>query len=400
MARTYPFGETVRLDLHPMYARLQDEEPMSRIRLPFGGRDGQPAEAWLATRHADVRQVLGDHRFSMARAMDPATPRVEPLPLRPGPLLTMDPPEHTRIRRLVAKEFTMRRVEKLRPHTEKHVAQFLDAMAVHGQPADLVQHLSLPLPITMICELLGVPYTERHRFRTFSDVLTATTAHTPAEINHAWGELEGYLGELIAQRRADPTDDLLGALVLARDEGDRLTEDELVRVGLNLLIAGHETTASQIGNFSYTLLSQRELYEQLVADPALVPTAVEELLRIIPLRSVGSFPRVAKADIEVGGVLVREGEAVLINVGQANRDPSVFEQPELRDLSREHNPHLAFGHGVHHCLGALLARMELQLVLAALVSRFPGLRLAVPAAEIPWKPGLLARQPLSLPVAW
>ncbi|MCO1581934.1 cytochrome P450 [Crossiella sp. SN42] len=396
----YPFGEAVKLDLYPEYAVLQRDEPVARVRLPYGGRDGEPAEAWLVTGYAEVKQVLVDPRFSGDAATAPETPRVTPWPLRRGMMLTMDPPEHTRLRRLVAKEFTMRRVDQLRPDTERIVTGLFDDLVAHGSPADFVEHVALPLPITVISHLLGVPAEDEHHFRAFTEVMGATTKYTAAQVNQARDQLEDYLRALIERRRTEPSDDLLGALVLARDEGDRLSEEELVRVGVNLLIAGYETTASQLANFTYVLLHRPELFAQLRDDPDLVPSAVEELLRTTPLRTSGSFPRVATEDVRLGEVLVRAGETVLIQLAVANRDPKVFTDPDEVKLDREHNPHLGFGHGVHHCLGALLAKMELRLVLRQLAERFPDLRLAVPAEAIPWKAGLLARGPLSLPIAW
>ncbi|MRH87347.1 cytochrome P450 [Nocardia sp. SYP-A9097] len=393
--RRYPFGEPVRLDAHPLFAKLQRDEPVSRIELPFGG------EGWLVTRFEDVRIVLADSRFSRAAVVGREDlPRVTPEPARGDSLLNTDPPGHTRLRKLVAKAFTGQRVRALRPHVREIVDGLLDDMVRDGSPADLIPALALPLPVTVICEMLGVPPRDQHRFREFSDTVMSTTAATREQIVTARAGLETYLSEQVAERRERPRDDLLGALVSARDDGDRLNEAELVNLGVTILIAGHETTANQIANFTYVLLSEPGRWEFLRAHPELVPNAVEELLRYVQLGSGGGFPRIATEDIELSGTLIRTGDAVFINTQAANRDESVFTAADTLDLTREHNPHMAFGHGFHHCLGAQLARIELQVVLEALLGRFPNLRLAAADADIPWKRGMLVRGPKSLPVSW
>jgi cytochrome P450 RapN len=231
-------------------------------------------------------------------------------------------------------------------------------------------------------------------------LLAVGTEIDRTQVEDARDNINGYLAELIEARRAHPTDDLLGQLVHARDDEDRLSERELITFGVTLLVAGHETTANQTGNMVYLLLERRELWDQLVANPDLVPGAVEELLRYIPLGAAASFPRIAKEDVEIGGQLVRAGEAVLVMVASANRDAAVFDHPDEIDFHRSENPHVAFGHGVHHCLGAPLARLELQLAVGTLVRRLPGLRLAVPADDVPWRVNRLVRGVTALPVQW
>ncbi|MFY0567590.1 cytochrome P450 [Archangium lansingense] len=389
----YPFGPVRALDLHPRYAELRREEPISRVRMPFGG------EAWLLTGYAEIKQFLADPRFSSLEATEPDTARVTPLPLRPGNLLTMDPPEHTRIRRVVVKAFSMRRVEQLRDRIRDVVDEQLDLLVAQGPPADLVASLAVPMPVVMISELFGIPYADRERFRRYSDVFVATTAYDPVEIDRSRTALEEYFQELLEQRRACPTDDLVSTLLEAMNT-ERLTLREAARTGIGILMAGHETSLSMISNSLFLLLSHRELYAQLVAEPSLLPTAIEELLRYIPLRSTGSFPRRATEDVELGGVLIRKGDTVIFQRASADRDERVFTCPEKIDLARRPNPHLGFGHGAHHCLGASLARTELSLALEGLIRRFPNLRLAVPGDEVPWKPGLIARCPARLEVTW
>ncbi|MGW3280776.1 cytochrome P450 [Nocardia rhamnosiphila] len=393
--RRYPFGEPVRLDMDPLFTKLRREEPVCRVELPYGG------EGWLVTRYEDVKLVLADPRFSRAATVGREDlPRATPAPVRPDSLLSMDPPEHSRLRKLVAKAFTGRRVAELRPRTRAIVDEKLTALEQAGAPADLVEGFALPLPVTVICEMLGVPPRDQHRFRDFSDAILSTTAYTREQIESARDSLETYLAEVVAERRQRPTDDLLGALVAARDEEDRLSERELVNLGVGLLIAGHETTANQIANFTYVLLTQREYWELLRAEPELIPGAVEELLRYVQLGAGAGQPRVATEDVVLSGVTVRAGDSAFVNTQAANRDENVFDDPESLDLTRQRNPHVAFGYGAHHCLGAQLARVELQVALEALLERFPSLRLSRPLDEIPWKSGLLVRGPKQLLVEW
>ncbi len=392
-ARSYPFGPPERLELNPQYARLREQEPLSRVRLPYG------EDAWLAVRHEDVRTVFGDARFSRAVAETRDEPRVSPHPAGRS-LLSMDPPEHSRLRRLVSKAFTARRVEQLRPRARQIADDLLDAMVASGPPADLIESLAVPLPITVICELLGVPVADRVRFRSWAEAILTTTALSPEQRADHITRLGGYMAEQIEQRRRTPTDDLLGALVLARDEQDKLSELELVELSVGLLAAGYETTANQIGNSVYVLLTHPDELALLRARPELLPDAVEELMRFIPLTAAASPPRYATVDVPLSGGVVPAGDPVVVSRSAANRDPEVFPDPDRLDLTRSPNPHVGFGYGAHFCLGAPLARMELQVALDALLARFPGLRFATDPAELPWKTGMALRGLRSFPVAW
>ncbi|QSY50297.1 MULTISPECIES: cytochrome P450 [Streptomyces] len=387
-----------RLDMDPRYAWLRLTEPVARVTMPYGG------DAWLVTRHEDARTVLADPRFSRAAAAGRDIPRSTPLPdQQNASLLSLDPPEHSRLRRMVTKAFTHRRVSAMRPRVQEIVDGMVDRMTETGPPADLVSALAWPLPLTVICEILGVPAEDHGLFRDWIDRSVALSADDPETIKEADNALFSYISGLVERRRAAPADDLLGQLVVARDEGDRLSELELVVFGVNLLIAGQETTANELGNFLHTLLSRREHWEALTADPSLIPSAVEELLRHIPLEaSVGGlgFPRVALEDVGLGGRTVRAGDTVVVPNASANRDGSVFDRPDELVLDRERNPHLTFGHGAHHCLGAPLARLELQVALETLVRRLPSLRLDVPADEVAWKANRMMRGPEALPVVW
>jgi cytochrome P450 RapN len=317
---SYPFGAAEKLQLHPRYAELRQDEPLLRVRMPFGG------EAWLATRHEDTKTVLGDPRFSRAATVGKDVPRTVPVISAGSTLLDKDPPEHSRLRRIATKAFTVRRIEELRPRTQAVVDELLDRMVESGPTADLAASLAWPLPISVICDLLGVPFADRESFRGWTDAALGLGADQVDAIVSARQHLGEYIAGLIAQRRVRPAEDLLTALVAARDNEDRLSEEELVQLGMTLLVAGHETTANQIGNFVYTLLSQPEYWAQLVADPELVPAAVEELLRWVPLGTSGGGGgvRVATEDVELGGQIVRAGEAVVVVMSSANRDEAVL----------------------------------------------------------------------------
>ncbi|MCP3759176.1 cytochrome P450 [Streptomyces sp. TBY4] len=360
--------------------------------MPYGG------EAWLVTRMADVREALADPRLSRVLQAAPDRPRFFPEPIVEG-IGIMDPPEQTRLRRLVAKAFTARRVQEFEPRIQVIVDELLDAIEAKGGPVDLYAEFSWPLPGISICEFMGIPYEDRDRFVPFFDSVVSTTAKTPDEIRQAVMDLHAYFTELIEKRRADPRDDLFTALIRASDEGDRLSEKELIEMSFGLLVAGMETTASQLVNFLYLLFRNPDQLELLRAKPELVPNAIEELLRFVPLLAVDQ-PAVAREDLTIGGVLIRAGETVVPSMNAANRDPEVFANPQSIDITREHNPHLAFSHGAHHCVGAQLARLEMQAALRSLVARFPGLRQAVPDEELRWKAGVVLRGVEALPVEW
>ncbi|RKN64948.1 cytochrome P450 [Streptomyces klenkii] len=386
----YPFNEATGLDLSGKYAEARSGEGLLRVRMEYG----EPA--WLATRYADARLVLGDRRFSRAEGLHHDEPRRGEGPRDTG-LLSMDPPDHTRLRTLVTKAFTTPRVEKLRPDVRALAEGLVAAMVAAGPPADLVEDYALPIPVAVICRLLGVPLEDRPRFRRWSDAALSTSSLTGEEKTANRDELRAYMAGLIEQHRAHPADDLMTALIEARDVNDRLSELELTDLCVGILVAGHETTATQVPNFVLTLLGHPGALERLRTDPDLIPAAVEELMRYVPLGAGASFARYALEDVEVGGTLVRKGEAVLVSVGAANRDAGRFADPETLDIGRTGNQHLGFGHGVHHCLGAPLARLELQEALRALVLGLPGLR---PAGDIVWKTEMLVRGPRSMPVAW
>ncbi|MFI2667950.1 cytochrome P450 [Micromonospora carbonacea] len=392
--RFYPFSDRTDLNIDPTYGELRSKEPVARVRMPYGG------DAWLVTRHADAKKALSDPRLSIAAGAGRDVPRASPRLQEPDGLMGLPPDAHARLRRLVATAFTPKRVRDIAPRVVQLADKLLDDVVETGPPADLVQQLALPLPVMIICEMMGIGYDEQHLFRAFSDALMSSTRYTADQVDRAVEDFVEYLGGLLAQRRAHRTDDLLGALVEARDDGDRLTEGELVMLTGGLLVGGHETTASQIASQIFLLLRDRTRYEQLHARPELIPTAVEELLRVAPLWASVGPTRIATEDLELNGTTIRAGDAVVFSLASANQDDDVFANAADVVLDRDPNPHIAFGHGPHYCIGASLARLEIQAAIGALARRLPGLRLAVEENELEWNKGMMVRSLVSLPVTW
>jgi cytochrome P450 len=384
----------------------EQNQPLPRIRSLVGNRPAVRVElpdgsiAWLVLGFDEVRQVLVDQRFSRAAAVAPGRSLQGTEMFAAGSINGIDPPEHTRLRRLVASAFTARRVEALRPRVTSIVNGLIDVLLRQRQPADLVAGFSLPLPVQVICEMLGVPAEDMDQFHAWSDTVLGDWQRDSDVIMPALLDMYGYFSRLIALKRDEPADDLMSALIAARDQSDRLTEEELTILGCTLLLGGHETTASMISLSLLMLLDHPDELAKLRADPALIPGAVEELLRYVPL-GFGLPPgRMAMEDVQLGDVTVPAGEVVLPLFAAANRDPSAFTDPDRFDVLRPPASHLAFGAGVHHCLGAQLARLELQEAFAGLIRRVPGLRSAVPAGDLRFKAGMAIRSLVELPVSW
>ena len=383
------------LDPDPLLDELRVTEPVARVQLPFG----EPC--WVLTRYEDVRAMLADPRFSRAATIGTDVGRMSEFFPIENSILGMDAPEHTRIRRLVSATFTARRMQALRGRAQEVVDGLLDEMENLPHPVDLVQALALPLPITMICELLGVPFEDRERFHGWANIFMTSSGFAVEELLDAHGQLTGYLAELIASRRVEPTDDILGALVAARDDDDTvITEGELISLAMAILVAGYETTANQLGKFVLCLLDNPEQLELLRTQPELTANAVEELMRYIPLSAGAQIAYLATEDVEIGSVLIRAGEGVMASTASANRDESVFPHADRVDIERPDIFQLGFGHGAHFCLGAHLARVELQVALESLLSRFPDLRLAGPPDQVQWKDGSAVWGLEALPVVF
>jgi cytochrome P450 len=381
-------------DPHPAYAYWRETDPVRRVLLSNG------IDAWLITRYEDARRALTDPRLSKSRP--PAQAVSTALPPAIGAavshhMLSADPPDHTRLRRLVSGAFTARRIEALRPRIEQITDDLLDAMSGHER-LDLIDAFAFPLPIQVICELLGVPTADRDSFRAWSNTIVSGS-QARESLPVAMQSMVTYIRELIAERRTRGGNDLLTDLINVRDDRqDRLSEDELSSMVFLLLIAGHETTVNLIGNGVFLLLSRRDRWDRLRAEPALLPTAIEEFLRFEGPVETATF-RVATEDLEIGGRTIAAGDPVLVALLSADHDGERFPDADELQLDRAQNPHLAFGHGIHYCLGAPLARLEAQIAFGKLLSRYPGLRLGVPEKGLIWRPGLLLRGLQSLPVS-
>jgi nocardicin N-oxygenase len=373
------------LEPAPLFGELRGRCPVARVRMATGD------EAWLVTGYEDNRQIFADPRLSRAAAAAAGAPRARAIPLERNAITTLDPPEHTRLRRAVLPWFTPAAAEQARPRLAAAAGALLDRV-----PEDLVSGYAQPLALRVITELLDIPEADRNRFDEWTDAYLGLSAADPERIARARDALTEYLTTLIEARRANPAgDDMLTGLA-----GGALTDEELVAMAVTLAVAGYQTTANEIAASIVALLSHPGQYQRLCTGAVPMVTAVEELLRFTPIAASGGTIRVALDDLEVGGVTVRAGEGVLPSTTSANRDGRVFADPDGLDLGRKPNPHMAFGHGTHRCLGAHLARVVLQVALGELTVRCPGLRLAVPVEEIPWETDRMIRGPRCLPVRW
>ncbi|MER6997366.1 cytochrome P450 [Streptomyces sp. NPDC000410] len=371
-------------------AKVREQQPLIRMRYPDGHL------GWLATGHAAARVILADPRFSsryeLMHLPIPGTGITELPPAPIGDLTGIDPPEHTRYRRLLTGKLTVRRMRALTERVEQITAEHLDAMERRGPTVDLMEAYAQPVPALMICELLGVPGADRELFQRLTAETTDPNS-TPEEQYAALAALGEYVGELVPAKRTDPTDDLLSDLTTTD-----LTDEELAGIGSFLLGAGLETTANMIGLGTFALLSNPEQAAALRADPGAADQVVEELMRYLSIAHTGI--RVALEDVEVEGQLIKAGETVTISLQAANRDPEKFADPDTLDVRRKATGHLAFGHGIHQCLGQQLARVEMRVAFPALFGRFPTLRLAVPPEEVPLRPSMNISGVHRLPVTW
>ncbi|MEU4348229.1 cytochrome P450 [Streptomyces sp. NPDC023838] len=387
-------GEDFTRDPYPVYAELREHGPVHRVRMPEG------ADAWLVVGYEAGRAALADPRLS--KEWRNAAPGLGVKPVASGTtMLSSDAPVHTRLRKLVTREFTPRRVESMAPGIQRTTDGLLDRMLQEpGRRADLVEALSFPLPITVIGDLLGVPALDQDSFREWSNA--SVSAPALADRMAAAKSMSEYLTALLAAKREQPGDDLMSALITTADEdGDRLSGPELLGMAWLLLVAGHETTVNLISNGVLALLSNPEQLADLRADfDGLIDNAVEEMLRYDGPVETPTY-RFTTEPVDIGGTVVPGGgQLVLVAMADANRDPDKYAEPSRFDIRRDPRGHVAFGHGIHYCLGAPLARLEARIAIRSLLERCPGLALDIHPAALTWRSGMLVRGPESLPVSW
>jgi cytochrome P450 len=392
----YPIVDDDGLDVDLAYLDLQTRGPV-RVQMPFGD------PCWVATSYADCKAVHGDRRFVKELGVGKILPRNHPMPpLDPSMLANMDPPRHTRIRKLTTAAFARPRILGMREWIESLADELLDQMVESGGPTDFVSTYAWGLPNLVVTGILGVPRADVPTFRGFIDDMLDPASSVETRVA-ARQLLREYILSLIAERRQCRNDDVLSDLVAARDEEDRLDEDELVMLCESLFLGGFETTAAQLGSTFYALMTQRDRWEELVEDRDLVPAALEELWRWVPTTKYGNpMPRWAAEDVELGnGVVIPAGDVVFGERAVANRDEAVFPHASELDFHRDHpEPHLTLGWGQHHCVGANLAHLEMEITLEKMLERLPNLSLAVAADDVGWTKRRLLRCPEALPLTW
>lgn len=393
----YPIPSEAALEPPAEWARLREQCPVTRVALPSGD------EAALVTRYADVRTVLSDPRFTRPVGEGARVADVESGGVFNSDMATVLPQSgegHLRWRRMIGKWFTAKRMTALRPAIEAMAEELVDELVKHGAPADLKAGLGFPLPVWVICDMLGVPDTDRDRFARWSDMLLSMTRFSQEEMTAAQAEFGAYMADHISAKRATPGDDLLSALVGETDaDGNPLSDRILVATGIGLLVAGHETTANMIAKMVAMLLADRSRWEALLADRSLVRTAVEEALRMDANAGFGML-RYFTEDVEIAGTVLPAGTTAVCSMAAANRDDEAFDDASGMDLRRSPNPHLAFGAGAHACIGQPLARTELQAVLDVLLRKLPSLELAVAVDDLRRVEGLVVGGLRELPVRW
>lgn len=377
---------------YPFYARLREEDPVHFL---------PQLNMWWATRHADCVFILQDSRFGQTPAHPVPTPPLPPEILNlPPSMFVLDPPDHTRVRSLFNKAFTPRMIERLQGHVESVAGHLLDRVAAQGH-MDVMADFAMPMPVTVIAEMLGVPASDWNQFRIWTTTFAlAADATQPQSVREralqAQLAMIAYLHDLVAERTRKPQNDLISDLIAVEEHGQRLQSGEIVSNCFLLLVTGHESTANLIGSGLLTLLRNPDQLALLRSFPELYPTAIEELLRYeCPVQRTGRW---VKQDVELGGKLLKKGEKVVAVMGAGNRDPEVFADPERLDITRNPNPHLGLGRGAHYCIGSSLARLEAKVAFASLLNRFPGLKLNVETPE--WNPNTFIRGLRSLPVTF
>lgn len=390
--RTCPFG------IAPAYGELRETEPIARVRMPSG------EAVWLITKYEYAREILADPGVSADRT-NPRYPVLPPfasreMMLRVGKALaSMDPPEHTFHRRILISEFTVKQVNSLRPRIQEIVEGCLSNLLASSKPADLVGIFAQPIPSQVVCDLLGVPYEQRPFFEDRTKILLSKKS-SDLEKATVMRELTGFIGELVVRKEDEGGEDLLGRLIDRYRKAGAYDRGTLMALSGLLLTGGQETTSSMISLGTVALLEHPDQLEAMKQDPGLLPAAVEELLRYFSVSAELTGYRVALRDIEIGGVTIHEGDGIVMLVSAANRDPDIFADPEKLNIRRSARHHLAFGYGMHQCLGQNLSRIELEIALGTLFRRIPDLRLAIPLGEVPFKYDASVYGVHELPVTW
>ncbi|MFI6172754.1 cytochrome P450 [Nocardia sp. NPDC051052] len=374
-----PFDADYLLDPYAVHRELRDSAPVHRIELPGG------AQAWLVTRAADVRQAHSDSRLSIAKSSSRDGYKGFALsPVLDANLLNIDPPDHTRLRRLVSHAFTRQRMQSLQGKIQAETDVLLDRIVDRAQP-ELIADFAAPLPLTVISDLLGIVSEDRAQFRTWTNTLLAPDPNEPRQAKQAVVNMERFMVDLVATKRATPADDFLSDLITVRDAGDGLTEDELVALAFLIFWAGYQNAVEFIGKAVLALLDNPDQLAALrITAPLVSDAALEELLRYSHANQF-AIRRFPTEDITIGGVRIPAGDTVLLGTASANRDPALTPDPDTLDLTRAENPHLSFGNGIHYCLGAPLARLEGRIAIGSLLHRFPRIELAIPREEIRWR---------------
>ncbi|MFF5969368.1 cytochrome P450 [Streptomyces collinus] len=393
----FPFPPSpVPYDPGPEMRELMEKCPVNKVRLP------DDSTAWLVTGFHETREVMIDQRYSRELVFAPGRQVYGTEATLADSMVGMDPPDHTRLRKLVAGPFTQKSIRALRPKVAKIVDDLIDTMLAGPRPADLVHSFSLMVPASVTCLLLGVPIADVSRFHAMANKIFGGWSRSEDEIARAYTAMAGYMAQLIVRKRIAPEDDLISGLIDAPDSAEKLSDVELVKFCVGLLAAGHETTANSI-SMSFVALSQYpDELARLRADPDLVPAAVEELLRYVIISGSGfiPLPRITREEVYLGGVTIPAGEIVLPTFDAANRDGAAFDDPDRLDVGRAPKIHLSFGAGAHHCLGAQLARLQLQEAFRGLLTRLPGLRMAVPMSALEFRAGHRIANVRELPVTW
>lgn len=390
---TLPFDQPDILRLAPLMRELQAEAPITKVRTRVGD------EAWLVTRYDEVKTLFTDPRLGRSHPRPEQAARLSDSALLGGPMEEYENEDerHALLRSRLVPRFSPRRMRLLKPKVEQFVDELLTAMLDRRPPTDLVEAFSFPLPVLVICELLGVPFADRAYFRRLS--VAMCDLHDFERSASARRDLVGYIMRLVGRKRAEPGNDLLTELTEIEDGG--LTDLEIAELGAAVLFAGHETTVVRISVGVVLLLANPDQLRLLLADPARVPAAVEEIVRLATAGDTPGMPRYARTGIDFGGVHIGAGDLVLLSIGAANRDETTFPDSERLDMGRDHlNAHVGFGHGARYCIGAVLARMELTAVFERLFQRIPTLRLAVPAEELRWRRDMLTGGYEEVPVTW